>query len=223
MYSWIFIGTKVSFHIPFVGLRTVALPFTSLKWVMMFYLLLGLASFITWCVGTTLYNLAYFCATTSPGLYSYVFFLVVIYWLFFSIVALYMIQIFFGSKIGAFVRETTRESTLEEAEIAVFTTKFSNFDPENSKAMNSEDFKPFLRELGIFVPEEEIEGLLRTFDTEGNNTLKFDPMLEWFRKFLADREAEAAEEKPSDLDAEELEIYHAEKARQLEEKQKKKI
>lgn len=198
------------------------MPFTSLKWVMMCYVLLGLASFITWIVGTTLYNLAFFCATTSPGLYSYIFFLVVIYWLFFAIVGLYMIQIILGSKIGAFVRESTRETTLDEAEIALFTSKFAQFDPDHTQVMNSEDFKPFLKELGIFVPEEEFEALVRTLDTEGNNTLKFEPMVEWFRKFLAERNDDAADEKPDDMDAEELEIYNAEKLRRLEEKRKKK-
>ena len=197
------------------------MPFTSLKWVMMFYVLLGLASFITWIVGTTLYNLAFFCATTSPGLYSYIFFLVVIYWLFFAIVGLYMIQIFLGSKIVAFVRETTRETTLDEAEIAVFTSKFAQFDPEHTKAMSSEDFKPFLKELGVYVPEEELEALIRTLDTEGNNILKFEPMLEWFRKFLAERNEEVADEKPDGMDADELEIHNNEKARRLEEKRKK--
>lgn len=220
VYSWIFVGTTIKLYVPLVGFRTVAVPFTSLKWIIMIYIVLGVASFITWLVGTVLYNIAFFCATTSPGLYSYVFFLVVIYWLAFAVVGVYMIQFLFGTRIGTVLRESTRDVTLGEAEISVFNAKFASYDPEEERKMKSEDFPQFLRDLGIFVPEEEIETLLQTFDIDGDEMLHYEPMLTWFKKYLEEREDDILDDNPEDIpdDPEELAIYNAEKKRRLEEK-----
>lgn len=220
VYSWVFIGTPIVIYIPLVGYRTIALPFTSLKWVIFMYLVVGFASFITWIVGTTLFNLAYFCATTSPGLYSYTLFLIAIYWLGFSITGLYCVKIFLGTRIGAIMKETTRAATLNEAELAVFEAKFAMFDPEGEKKMKSEDFPSFIKELGIYVPEEEMETLLNTFDPEGTNMLDHNLMVEWFEKYLKEREDDILNDKPEDIpeDPEELAIYNAEKARRVKER-----
>jgi len=205
---------------PLLGPRTIAVPFTSLKWVIFLYAIVGVASFITWIVGTILYNLAYFCQTTSPGLYNYTLFLIAIYWLFFSIIGLYMVKIFFGTRIGTALRESTRDATINEAELSVFEAKFALFDPEKEKKMKSEDFPFFLKELGIFVPEEEIETLISTFDPEETEKLDFELMREWFKKFLAEREDDILNDAPEDIptDKEELAIYNAEKKKRLQEK-----
>jgi hypothetical protein len=144
------------------------------------YMVIGFFSFVTWIVGTILFQLAYFCATTARGLYSFTFFLIVIYWMSFGITVSYLLKMFFGAKISRLVKDSTREISVDEAEANVFTAKFKGYD-EKCEQMRSEDFRPFLKDLGIFVPPEEEEALIASFDPDETEMLQYPLMLDWFR------------------------------------------
>jgi len=76
------------------------------------YAVLGLTSFIVWIVGSYLLQLAYFCSTTSPGLYQYTQFLVVVYWLGFVIVILSVVNMRFGLFVTILIKQQMRPETV---------------------------------------------------------------------------------------------------------------
>jgi hypothetical protein len=195
VYSWVFIGDRIRLKIDFMRVdRVIFVPFSSLKWLMGFYLVLGVASFIIWIVGSVLLQLGWFCATTSPGLYSYVTFLVTVYWMGFIIIVLYVIKLIFGQEIMGMIKEQIRAPTMQEVEERIFKRKFYDIDKEKSGVINRDDMTRLLTGLGVYVPSEEMPALLRSLDPDDTGTVKYGDALAWFKKLNAQAEADVEEE-----------------------------
>jgi len=186
VYSWVFLGDTVTLKSEWLDInRKVLVPFTSMKWLMAIYIIIGFTSFIVWAVGTTLLKLAALCIYTSPKLYEYTLFLVAIYWLGFVIVIIFLIKLVYGDKIAAFVKDNARAPTANELEERIFRKKFSEFDRDRTSTISKEDFAPLLVGLGVYIPDAEQGTLLRTMDPENTGTIQFDVMYAWFLKLNA--------------------------------------
>jgi hypothetical protein len=91
---------------------------------------LGLTSFIVWIVGSYLLQLAFFCATTSPGLYQHTQFLVVVYWLGFVIVVLSVVNMRFGLFVTTLIKQQMRPETVGRWVIVFHLSILAYFDDE---------------------------------------------------------------------------------------------
>jgi len=186
-YAWIFLGDEVRLDFPQLGFHNTVIlkPITTLKFVSKGYVVLGLTSFIVWIVGSYLLQLAFFCATTSPGLYQYTRFLVVVYWLGFVIVILSVVNMRFGLFVTILIKQQMRPETVEEMEEKIFRAKFKKFDPEGDTAadmnISALQLEPFLEELGVFVPGDEIASLRQTLDPEDTGTIQYRAIFHWFK------------------------------------------
>lgn len=149
VYTWIFLGDTIRLQIQLIGVNIVLLaPFTSLQWLMGFYGVLGITSFVVWCVGSSLLSSASLCITTAPLLFSYATFLIAIYWLGFCIVIIYSIKLFYGDVIAAVIKEQVRPPTMAELEDRVFCKAFADFDKAKENRMANEDVSKLLQALG---------------------------------------------------------------------------
>lgn len=197
VYTWVFLGDNMYFTIPFTNVTFKVLrPFASMWWLMGFYAVIAITSFIVWCVGSYLLAASVFCAVTSPLLYQFSSFLVISYWLGFSVVVAYLVKIVFGRDIAGFVKDATREHTVDEVEEQIFRKKFTEYDKERDGEISSDDLASLIQSLGVYVPDDEIPALTKTLDPDGSGKIKFNKMLAWFRKVNHD-----AEEKQKETDA----------------------
>merc|ERR1711916_196590 len=140
-------------------------------------------------IGTVLLEFAIFCQDTAPGLYQYTVFLIASYWIGFGITCIYIIKLFFGSNIAAMIKESTRPSTIEEVEEKIFKAKFQEFDKDKENKIKIDDLPALLENLGVFVPEEEIETLQNTLDPEETGYIGYDELNAWFKSLNAELDA----------------------------------
>ena len=195
VYSWVYLGDNVYLSLPMSPVKFLILhQFTSLTWLMIFYFVVFLVGFITFIVGSFMLSESSFCAYTAPGLYKFTSFLVVTWWLGFSIILAYLIKLYFGSDIASFVTEQTREHTAEEMEERIFRKVFNEFDTEREGFVQKDDFENIVQGLGVYVPDSELETLKNTLvDLDNTSIIKFTPMYAWFQKVT--READEQEAK----------------------------
>jgi predicted membrane protein len=183
VFTWVYLGDDIYIDIKSLGIHQhVLTPFRSLKWLIGVYLALGFMNFIVLLVGTVLVQLASFCTTTAPKLYTFSLFLIAFFWIMFFIAGCYSIKLFFGTTLAKMIKEQIREETMEEVEERVFKKHFLTFDPELKHQITREDFPKLLQLLGIFVPDEEIAQLMDTLDAEKSGFLKEDIVYEWFKE-----------------------------------------
>lgn len=189
VYSWVYLGDTFRLKIEFFNLDMVVLaPFRSLKWIMYFYAVVAFMSFIVGIVGAATMSLAIFCADTAPELYTFSLYLVVTYWLGFFVVGIYVFKLFCGGQVNAIFKEQMRDETMEEVEERLFKQKFAEFDKEREDRISRENFPLLLRELGIFVPADEQNQLVDTFDPDGSGYLPYRDVYEWFKSLNEEAE-----------------------------------
>jgi len=190
VFSWVYVGDTVILSVPALGIElTLLTPFKSLKYIVFYYFVVAVVSFIVWLVGSVLLQLSVFCVSTAPVLYQFSLFLVVMYWLGFVITVVYLIKMFFGSNIAKILKETTRASTIDEVEEKLFRARFDQYDPEKENRIANDKVPLVLEDLGVFVPAEELETLIATLDEEETGFIEFKPLLHWFRKLNAEMDA----------------------------------
>lgn len=184
VYSWLFLGDKLVFKWDFIAKFqfTFAIPFHSLKWVMIFYVIIGFTSWIVWIVGTILLNNSFLCVTTAPKLFSYTLFLVAAYWLGFVVVILSLINIMYGDKIQQFIKNQLTGASQSELEERIFKKKFLEFDKEKTDTISKDDGPALLMSLGIYVPDEEIPALMKSFDPDNSGLIRFEIVYSWFKQ-----------------------------------------
>lgn len=181
VFSWVFMGEDMFLRIPALGVnRQILFPFKSLKWIMGAYLIVGIVSFIVAIVGAALMSLAIFCKDTAPELYQYSLFLVSLNWIGIFVVVVYVVKLSYGGNIAQFIQEKTRQETIAEVESRLFQRKFAEFDPENTKQVKREDALKVLQNLGVFIPEEELEQLINTLDPGATGFVQYDAFFDWF-------------------------------------------
>lgn len=189
VYTWVFFGEKIQLNVPSYGIRlTFLLPFRSLTWVVGFYAICALVSFIVWIVGSALLQLSEFCEATAPMLYNFAAFLVGIYWTAFAITIIYIVKMFCGGSLAKMVKEAARAPTIGEMEEKIFRQKFNDFDKDRENKVSRRDVPNLLKELGLFVPDEELITLIKTLDPGDSGFVQYDDLLQWFRKMNAEVE-----------------------------------
>lgn len=183
VFTWVYLGDDIYLKIPSLGInQRVLKPFRSMKWIIGIYLALGGMNFLISIIGTVLVQLSSFCVSTAPKVYQFSLFLVCMFWILFFIAGLYSVKLFFGTTLAKLIKEQTREETLEEVEERIFKKQFQQFDPELKQLISREDFPKLLQVLGIFVPEEEVNQLIDTLDSENTGFLPYDAVYSWFRE-----------------------------------------
>jgi len=187
IFSWVYFGDTFRLKIEFFSIDMVVLaPFKSMKWIMYYYGIVAFMSFIVGIVGAVTMSMAIFCVTTSPELYTFSLFLVVMYWLGFFIVGTYIFSLFFGGHVAELIKEQMREETLEEVEERLFREKFQVYDREREDRITREQFPLLLQDLGIFVPADEQNQLQDTFDPDNTGFLAYEEVKEWFKSLNAE-------------------------------------
>eukprot|EP01040_Poterioochromonas_malhamensis_P001916 gene1916-2050_t len=183
VFTWVYLGDDIYLKIPSLGInQRVLKPFRSMKWIIGIYLALGGMNFLISIIGTVLVQLSSFCVSTAPKVYQFSLFLVCMFWILFFIAGLYSVKLFFGTTLVKLIKEQTREETLEEVEERIFKKQFQQFDPELKQLISREDFPKLLQVLGIFVPEEEVNQLIDTLDSENTGFLPYDAVYSWFKE-----------------------------------------
>jgi hypothetical protein len=183
VYSWSWMGFKLMWKIPYTTREvTLFAPFTSVKYLAWVYGILGFTCFIVWIVGASLQTLSIFCLETSPSLYSYTLYLNAVFWLGFCIVALVVIQKEYGEAIMAYVASQIEEPNQDELEEKIFRKKFNEYDNEKNGTLNGDQLSAFITDLGIYIPENDLPGLIQSLDTKGDGKLSFSKLQAWFKK-----------------------------------------
>lgn len=176
-------GFKLKWKIPYTSREvTLFAPFTSVKYLAWVYGILGFTCFIVWIVGASLQNLAFFCIETAPSLYSYTLYLNAVFWLGFCIVALVVIQKEYGEAILAYITSQMEEPNQDELEEKIFRKKFNEYDTEKNGTLNADQLSAFITDLGIYIPENDLPGLIQSLDTKGDGKLSFNKLQAWFKK-----------------------------------------
>lgn len=184
VYSWAFIGLKVWFPIPFIGIGFYILyPFSKLKELMVWYAFLFFLSFIVWIVGTALLDLAVFCEGTAPELYRFSAFLVVTYWLGFCVIIIYLIKKRFGKILRAMFDNTRQGPTVEDMEEKIFRKEFKKLDSGGKGSINPDFLPELFKKTGVYIPEEQLSGVIAKVGTNDMDELDFYPLLNWFREY----------------------------------------
>ena len=186
VYSWVWLGDAFYIEIESLGMKKAILyPFQSMKWLMFYYLVIFITAMIIMAVATAILNLAFLCLSTTPKLYSFLAFVLTIYWIMFVIIVIKIIGLAFGSSIASFIKDKTTAPSQNELEERIFRKKFADFDREKEQQIDAVDFPQLLQELGVYIPDEEQPALLRTLDPEKSGKITFDNMFEWFEKLNA--------------------------------------
>jgi len=186
VYSWIWLGDAFYIEIETLGIKKAVLyPFQSMKWLMFYYFVIFITAMIIMAVATAILNLAFLCLSSTPKLYSFLAFVLTIYWIMFVIIMLKMIGLSFGSSIASFIKEKTTAPSQNEVYERIFRKTFADFDREKLMQVDAVDFPQLLQELGVYIPDEEQPALLRTLDPEKSGKISFDNMFEWFQKINA--------------------------------------
>jgi len=184
IFSWQYMGDWVKIKI--LGReRTIFQPFQSLLFLALVYVVFGVVSFIIGCVGLGLLKLGVFCIQTSPQLYSYTLFLCAIYWLAFFVVLFYVGKKAFGDAISGVISAQLKAPSMSELEERIFRKKFNELDKNKSGMIANDDIPTLLSNLGVFVPDDELAGLIKTFDPSNTGSSKFDAVAAWFKKLNA--------------------------------------
>lgn len=183
VYTWLWLGDTLYFEIKLIDFKKAILwPFSSIKWLMAYYIVIFFTSMIVFAVGSAILNNAELCVATTPRLYSYVSFILGIYWLMFAIIVFFTIKQAFGDNIAKAIVSATSAPSQSELEERIFRKKFAEFDLEKDSTIPNQDFPAFLQALGVYVPDDEQPALLLTLDPEKTGKVAFDPALEWFLK-----------------------------------------
>jgi hypothetical protein len=184
VYMWAFMGEKIYVRIYLTGLGFYLFkPFSSLKWLMIFYAVIWLISFIIWCTGTALLNLSIFCVSTSPELYQFSAYLVVTYWVGFFVCGCYLIKLKFGNLIERFVNDRAKGPSVQDMEEKIFRKEFKNFDKKKLGTIPQDVLSEFFVKVAVFVPEEELPGVLNQLGVSGDDEIEFNPLLQWFKDY----------------------------------------
>ena len=184
VYSWAFIGVKVWCVIPFAGIGFFILkPFTKLKVLMVWYFFVFMLSFIVWIVGTALLDLSVFCEATAPELYRFSAFLVVTYWIGFCVIVIYMIKKRFGKILRAVFDNTRQGPTVEDMEEKIFRKEFKKLDTRKKGSLNPDFLPELFKKVGVYIPDEQLSGVITKVGLNDAEELDFYPLLNWFREY----------------------------------------
>ena len=151
VFSWIFLGDEI--RLPIVN-WPILMPFTSLKWVVTFFTIIGIASFIINCVGTYEIIFGIFCADSAPVLFNYSCFIVAFYWIGFFVVAFTYIKMTLGREIRGTLEAVQQDLGVGPNKLTpqeeVFKAKFDEFDVNKTNTIP----KSSLRQLtaGLDIP-----------------------------------------------------------------------
>jgi len=186
VYTWVFLGDRIIVEIPFTTKKVCVLaPYTDIKWLGGVYLILLITSFIVWIVGSYMLQLSKFCRVTSPLLYSFTLFTVAFYWLGFIIVVIMLFKMKYGQQLIDAVAEQLKEPTEAELEEKIFRKKFNEYDKDKVGTLPRESLPAFLQDLGVYVPDEEMPGLLEKLDSKGDGKIVFNKLQAWFKQVNA--------------------------------------
>ena len=154
VFSWIFLGDEI--RLPIVN-WPILMPFTSLKWVVTFFSIIGIASFVINCIGTYEVIFGIFCSATAPVLYNYSCFIVAFYWVGFFVVAFTYIKMTLGKEIRGTLQAVQQDLGVGPNKMTpqeeIFKAKFDEFDVNKTNTMP----KSSLRQLtaGLDIPMYE--------------------------------------------------------------------
>ena len=183
IFSWVYLGDTITVRFPIIEADwTILVPFTSLKFLMRLYLVLGITSFIVMCVGGGLLTLSKLCVDTAPRMYSLTLFMVAVYFMGFIVVCILLTKLAFGSQIFNFIKEAARAPNQNEFEEKIFTKSFGEFDRDKNQTMQRDDFNQLLQNIGVYIPDSEQPALLKTLDPDNTGILQFNDVLAWFRR-----------------------------------------
>ncbi len=186
IYSWVFLGDYITVNVPIIDKEiTILGPFRSLRFLMFYYFIEGVVSFIVMSVATYFHSITLSinsCATKAPALYNYMTFAITIYWTGFTIIMAILVQMKFGQLILDQLNNFMRDPTEEELQEKIFRKKFSDFDKDKLGYIVAEDLPSILIELGVHVPDEELPDLINSLDPKQEGNVTFDALLSWFRK-----------------------------------------
>jgi hypothetical protein len=186
IYSWIWLGDEFYFSFELLNIkRAILWPFQSMKWLMFYYLVIFFTAMIIMAVATVVLNSAALCVETTPKIYSFVGFVLAIYWIMFTVIMLKMIGLLFGNSIVSFIKDKTTAPSQNELEERIFRKSFADFDKDKNGYIDAGDFPDLLQSLGVYIPDEEQPALLRTLDPEKEGRITFDNMYAWFQKLNA--------------------------------------
>ncbi len=186
IYSWLWLGETIYIEISIIDFKRPLLkPFSSIKWLMAYYVVIFFTAMIVFATGSAILTNASLCVNTTPKLYSYVSFILGIYWLMFAVTIFFTVKQAFGANIAKLIVDTTKGPSQTELEERIFRKTFSDFDVDKESTIAAGDFPAFLIKLGLYIPEEEQPALLRTLDPDQTGKVAFDPALEWYLKMSA--------------------------------------
>ena len=184
VYCWVFIGTKVWITIPFAGIGFYILrPFRKLKVLMYWYAFLVILSFFVWVIGSALLDLSVFCESTAPDLYRFASFLVITYWLGFCVIICYLIKKRFGKILRAVFDNARQGPTVEDMEEKIFRKEFKKLDAGKKGSINPDFLPELFRKTGVYIPEEQMSGVIAKVGLNDADELDFYPLLNWFREY----------------------------------------
>lgn len=194
VFTWVYMGDTVRLTISMINVDRVLLrPFRSLKWIMMAYGAIGFAAFVVGIYGAFILSLSSFCSKTSPQLYTFALFVVVLFWLGGAVVAGYLIKLTYGTRISKLIKENAREETMDEVEGRLVRSKFMEYAAGGDSIARG-DLGKVLQALGMFVPAEEQDHLADTLDPSGSGSIAFRPFKDWFAAVNGHSSAAAADE-----------------------------
>lgn len=185
-YSWVWLGFNYRIKVPYTKTYyNITYQFSSMYSVAFVYSLLALSSFVVWIFGASTLNLGIFCADTAPTLYAFAVYLNTSYWLGFAIIGAVVIQKVFGDAIKDFLLDAMDEPDQNEQEEKIFRKQFNKYDKDKSGTLDSSQLSDFVTDLGIYIAEEDLPGLITSLDTKGDGKLTFNKLQAWFKKVNA--------------------------------------
>ncbi|CAE7483224.1 unnamed protein product, partial [Symbiodinium microadriaticum] len=201
VYAWAFLGHHVHVMIPGLNIRVHILrPFRTLKMLSNFYFVLGFLSFCIWIWGSALLTESIFCIDTAPELYNFSLYLVVTFWVGFFIIGCYLIKLKFGNFIGKFVSNQAKGPSVEDMEERIFRKEFKKLDKNKSGTLPQELLPDFFVRVAVFIPEEEMPGVLKEIGVLGDAEVEFFELLEWYKKYNARMAGYAGDDPDDDND-----------------------
>ena len=186
IYSWVWLGFTHKVYLPTSREPYyITHQFSSMYWVAGMLAAVGVLSFVVWIVGAAILNLGVFCEATAPRLYAFAVYLNTAYWLGFAIVMAVLINKIFGDKIKEFLLDAMDEPNQDEMEEKIFRQLFNKYDKDKSGVIDASDVSSFVTEIGIYVPEEDMPGLITSLDTKGNGKIVYNKLQAWYKKVSA--------------------------------------
>lgn len=77
----------------------------------------------------------------------------------------------------------------------IFRKKFNEYDKDKGGTLDAKELSSFITDLGIYVPEEDMPGLITSLDTKGDGKITFNKLQAWFKKVNS-----KADDLPPDMD-----------------------